>query len=117
MKKLLLVSLSVAIFLGGCSANSEVKSEGAQASATKINKAANLSPSELDKLVKNTKFTSKQLRDAARELGFKCTFIKSTGSHIKKKVCNTEQQREAQKLAAKKMINDNIRSATTASLQ
>lgn len=60
----------------------------------KIKANTPLTDKELKKLVENTKFTTAQLKDAAKSLGYRCTSVVVTGSHMKKKICSTQQQRD-----------------------
>ena len=94
--------------LAGCT--SSATSEQAKGASTeiknKINTGEQLTNEELNELAGKTNFTATQLKKAAKNLGYKCTYFAVTGSHIKQKVCSTQQQRDVRAEAAKSYIRD-----------
>lgn len=90
--KAALVALSLATVVGCQSTADNSSAETATANATQGEKAT---------------LTKTQLKAAMKELGYKCSFEKRTGSNLKKKVCSTEEQREARRLASQKMLQEN----------
>jgi len=93
------IGLLIAVtFITGCQSTAEVEqvnvatdnqSKTSQVSSvTEAKRASN----EVSTLVESD-FTDKQLKLAAKELGYRCSMEALTGTRIKKKVCSTEQQR------------------------
>jgi len=106
MKALILGALVVVTSIAGCSSTNNDESSGKQMTTT-----------ELDKIASNSSFTSKQLRDAAKELGYRCDLVAKTGSHMKKKLCSTQQQRDVMEAAARQRIRDMEKTGITAANQ
>lgn len=106
MKALLLGVLVTVTSIAGCSSTNDVGVSGKQVTAV-----------ELDKMAKNTSFTAKQLREAAKDLGYRCDMVAKTGSHMKKKLCSTKQQRDVMEEAARQRIKDMEKTGVTGANQ
>ena len=103
MKVKTIVALLTIASLAACTSTTETAQvSGAPAKITnKINAGEKLTDKELNELAKKANFSSAQLKQAAKNLGYRCTFHSVTSSHIKKKVCSTQQQRDVRAEAAK----------------
>jgi len=104
--KALILGVLVVISMAGCTSSAETEVSGKQMTAA-----------ELDKMAKNTSFTAKQLRVAANDLGYRCDMVAKTGSHMKKKLCSTQQQRDVMEEAARQRIKDMEKTGITAANQ
>jgi hypothetical protein len=117
MKYLKVTVLLMAATLIGCqSTNSDevlVKESNAKVSNSEGNKQTRedkqITDLEIAKLAKKTSFSPKELRIAARELGYRCVMVEKTGTHIKKRVCSTKEQRDIQDEAARQFLKNHQR--------
>ncbi len=100
------------VLLSGCQSTSD--NEVAQTTANEEVITKQLTDAELEKMAKNTSFTRKQLKAAAETLGYRCEMVARTGSHMKKKLCSTKQQRDIKAQASKQLLADMNRTAITA---
>ncbi len=107
MKEIIAVLLTI-VAVTGCT--STATPEQASAAPTniknKIKTGEELTAKELDELAGKTNFTATQLKKAAKNLGYRCSYYAVTGSHIKQKVCSTQEQRDVRAEAAKSYIRD-----------
>ena len=98
MNKIIIVSLFTAALLSGCKSTADVKSN--DASLATNSSTTKVLDQDLETIAKNTNFSSSELSAAAKELGYKCVMVRTTGSRITKKVCGTAQQRKIREQAA-----------------
>jgi len=103
MKVKIIVALLTIASVAGCTSTTESNQASAAPAEiqNKIDTGENLTDKELNELARKTDFSSAQLKQAARNLGYKCSFHAVTSSHIKKKVCSTQQQRDVRVAAAR----------------
>jgi hypothetical protein len=115
MKVNFIVALLTIASLAACTSTTETSQvSGTPAGITnKIDSGEKLTDKDLNELAGKANFSAAQLKAAAKNLGYKCSFFAVTGSHIKKKVCTTQQQRDVRAEAAKAYVR-NITSANTA---
>jgi hypothetical protein len=104
----IITSLIMLASLVGC-ASKEININQTNMAPTEIiEKIVNdipLTDKELDVLAKTTTFTVAQLKEVGVKLGYKCILTPELGSHVKKRICSTEQQRKSHAAAAKKYTN------------
>jgi hypothetical protein len=114
MKINFIVALLAISSLVSCTSTTETSQlSGAPAEINnKLDAGEKLTDEELKELAGTADFTALQLREAARNLGYRCTFFAVTGTHIKQKYCTTQQQRDVRAAAAKTYVR-NIVSANT----
>jgi hypothetical protein len=105
-KKFIIGLLTVAA-LAGCTSTANVEQASAAPAEImdKVMSGRQLTSDEIKVLGDTTKFTAMQLREAGKSLGFRCSFFKVTGTHIKNKICSTQQQRDVRAAAAKLFAN------------
>jgi hypothetical protein len=114
MKSKIMIVLITITLLVGCTSTATL--EQADAAPTeiknKINTGKKLTDKELSELAGKTNFTAAQLKKAAKKLGYRCSYFVVTGSHIKQKICSTQQQRDVRAEAAKSYVQNISRSNT-----
>ena len=99
MKATIPVALFFSLALTACgSTSNEVVNKDDNAETSDV-----MSERALAELAKNYKFSEKELRAAAKKLGYRCSMEKTTGSRLKKKTCTTKEQRDI--LAKAKDLN------------
>lgn len=108
MKVQMIAALITIASLAGCT--STATPEQAKAAPAeiknKIKTGEQLTNEELNELAGKTDFTATQLKKAAKNLGYRCSYFAVTGSHIKQKICSTQQQRDVRAEAAKSYVRD-----------
>ena len=98
------------VLLSGCQSTSE--EETAQATANEKVATKDLTDAELEKIAKNNNVSKAQMKSAAEKLGYSCKLVGKTGSHMKRKICSTKQQREIRAEATKQMLAEMKRKST-----
>jgi len=110
MKMKIIVALIAVASLAGCTSTTKPDQTSAVSVEIrdKMDAGTRLSNKELKELAEKTNFTMAQLKAAAKKLGYKCTYHAKTGTHLKKKVCSTKEQRVVRAAAAKTYMQERL---------
>jgi len=107
MNVIAIVVLLTLTTLAGCASTADLSQANAASSEikSKLDSGKELTDKEITELAGKANFSATQLKKAAKKLGYKCTYFASTGTHIKKKICSTQQQRDVRAEAAKAYVS------------
>ena len=121
VKRIIVGSLLVAVSLAGCKSTTKAEPASVEMTTSTQEVETDNEPNtqqatdqETSEVAEKTEFTSRELEDAVKRLGLRCTMVARTGSHIKKKVCTTSQQRKVFAEASEKWLRDLNRTPKTA---